>query len=82
MHWMILSPREEELIMRPVPEGADTYNAHTLRMVQQRVTRQGSQSPELELSEVEFQRVKRARRDWKGGYEKALQAVLDAAARH
>jgi hypothetical protein len=80
MIWMVLTPREEERIMRPVL--GDNYNAQTVKMVQSKVTRAGSASPELELTEEEYQRVRRCRRDWKSGYERELQAVLDAAARH
>ena len=53
-----------------------TENAEVMRMVQEKVA-----YSELELTEEEFQRVRRARRDWKHGFEKPLQAVLDAAAR-
>lgn len=82
VHWMLLTPREEELLMRPLPESDKRYNADTVRMLQTQVRGAGTLSPELELTEVELQRVKRCRRDWKGGHEKALQAVLDALARH
>lgn len=82
VHWMLLTPREEELLMRPVPDKDKRYNADTVRMLQVRVQGAGTLSPELELTEPELQRVKRSRRDWKGGHEKPLQAVLDALARH
>lgn len=77
MIWVLLTPREEEAIMQPVPPTAKGYNAETVRMVQAKIDRH-----ELELTEEEYQRVRRSRRDWKGGYERTLQAVLDAAARH
>lgn len=82
VHWMLLTPREEELLMRPLPDAATNENASCVRMLQSKVHGAGTLSPELELTETELQRVKRCRRDWKGGHEKPLQAVLDAHARH
>ena len=80
--YILLMPSEEEVIMRPIPAIDKSANAETLRMVQSKVERAGSTSPELELTEAEMQRVRRARNNWKGGYERQMQAILEAASRH
>ena len=76
MKWMILNPREYELVMRPVVGIGPNQTA--LREVQARLRPDG----ELQMPETLFEAVKESARFWKGGYEKPLKAVLQAAERH
>jgi len=82
VYWALLTPREEELLMRPVPDGDRRENAHVVRMLQAKVQGAGSLSPELELTHAELRQVEHAKKNWKGGFEPALRAVLEAFSRH
>jgi hypothetical protein len=74
--WMLLTPREVELIMRPVGGGD---NAAIVRTVQGLIN---VRTGDLELPNDLFALVTAASRDYRGGYEAALKAIVAAAERH
>jgi hypothetical protein len=75
--WMLLMPAEVEIVMRPV--SGTGQNAEVMREVQAAVD---PLSGDLTLSKDALARVRGASRNWRGGYEGGLRAVLDAAERH
>jgi len=74
--WILLTPREVELLERRVTGGD---NAAIMRTVQTRIDRV---TGELTLSDDEMEMVRAGARDWRGGYEKQFKALLAAADRH
>lgn len=74
--WMMLTQREVELLERRVTGGD---NAAIMRTIQARIDRV---TGELTLSDDEIEMVKAGVRDWRGGYEKQLKALLLAVDRH
>lgn len=74
--WMLLTPREVEIVMRPLRGGA---NAALVARLQAKLD---ALKGDLELTDYEIAQVYRARQNWRDGYEHQLQAVLDAMARH
>lgn len=78
MKWMLLTPREVELIRRH-PARGDNANHIIMRKVQGAID---YTTGELELSETELNEVRSRSRCWRDGYEKELRAILAAADRH
>ena len=77
MRWMMLTPRQLEAVRTSVGADDARPNAVLLRRVQGLV-----RGDELELTDAELNAVQAAARDYRGGFEKAFQAVLGAWARH
>ena len=77
MMWMMLNPREIELVRKRVD--GETANANIMRIVQQKLD---PTTGELELTEGELNEVQTCSRAWSDGYEKELKAILSAADRH
>ena len=75
--WVMLTPREVELVFRPV--SATGQNALVLQEVQlctNKVSGEANFPPSLVV------RIRGAARNWQGGYEAALKALCDAIDRH
>lgn len=77
MTWMILTPRELELLQRDVWHADARTNSDLLRTIQKRI-----KGEELELTGAEIEMVKKAAKNWRGGWQQQMQAVLSAAERH
>jgi hypothetical protein len=76
MKFIILTPREYELVMRPVTgTGA---NASTLLDVQAILRPDG----EIQIPPSLWGRIEQAAKFWKGGHEAAFKALLAASDRH
>ena len=75
--WILFTPREVELIMRPA--GGTGQNAEVLRAVQKEIN---PITGDAELRASLLERVKGAARNWNGGYEQQMKAILAAAERY
>lgn len=76
-HWLLLTPREVDLVTRPL--GGDGENAELLRTIAAKVDKI---SGELTLTGAELERARSARRNYRLGGERQLTALLEAADRH
>jgi hypothetical protein len=75
MAWMLLTPREVELVQRPATgEGG---HAVLLRLIQRKLEASG----ELNLEDRELEAVRMCARNWRHGYEPQFRAILAAAHR-
>lgn len=75
MPWMILTPRELEDVTTPVT--GDIGNGRMLKEIQKKL-----KGDELELTDLEMRGIDVARKNWRGGYIKAFDAIRTAAKRH
>jgi hypothetical protein len=73
---VLLTPRERELLLRPVRGSGEA--ADLLRKMQARIDRKWD---ELEISGLDAQAVRRLARDWRHGLEAQFQAVITAMER-
>jgi hypothetical protein len=74
--WMILTPRQAELIECQTPRATD--NGALLASIKTKLVR-GALDVELTLSDHELNQVKAAARNWKGGHSEAFKGILNAA---
>lgn len=74
--WMMLSPREVELVMARAQKGT---NGSTMHMLQEKLD---PLTGEMNLTDAEVAEVRHAAAFWRGGSEKALKAVVSAIDRH
>lgn len=77
MPWMMLTPREIEKVMNE--RRSSKVNSALLGVIQEKLD---TQRGDLTLTDAEYLAVQQARLNWRGGHEKAFQAVIDAARRH
>ncbi len=80
MTWMMLMPREIDLLMRPIVAidlADDNENAALVHLIQGRIV-----GEELELTDDEMARVHAASLNFRLGYVRQLKAVLQAAERY
>ncbi len=75
--WIYLTPREVELVMRPVTTAGE--NADLLRAIQAKTDRVRK---EVTLSGSDVVRVRAAARNWRLGYEQQFLALDAAINRH
>lgn len=75
--WLVLTVREQDRVRVRIPEGSKMRNVELLRRLQAKLDRRG----ELTLTAEELRAVKAAYRDWRGGYQEAFAAILDALGR-
>lgn len=79
MAWMLLMPREVELLMRPLRDDDDgNDNTRILRELQGQVD---AVRGDLDLTDGQLERLQRAAHNWRGGYENRLKSLLSAAER-
>jgi hypothetical protein len=76
--WILLTPREVSIVEEPRTL-TDGPNAQVLASVRLKLNQL---TGDLELTDDDLDRVKRAERNWKFGYQRQFQAVLQAAERH
>lgn len=77
MKWMMLMPREVEIVTRPIT--GDSEHATLLRSI---VAKLNKASGDLTLTSVELARVQAAAVNWRGGYERQFKALIEASLRH
>jgi hypothetical protein len=78
MTWIMLMPRETEAITAAtLSDHDDRPNTVLLRTLREKL-----KDGEIELTHKELREVEAARRNWRGGHERAFDAVLAAAKRH
>lgn len=81
MPWMLLTPREAELVKTTV--SGDGEHAELLRTIQGKLKMMGcAGEAELDITGAEWVRVQSAARNWRLGYERAFKALIEAGLRH
>lgn len=77
MKWMLLMPREVEVLMRPIT--GDSEHATLLRSI---VAKLNKATGDLTLTAPEMARVQAAAANWRAGYEKQFKTLIEASLRH
>jgi hypothetical protein len=76
MPWLMLTPREVEDVFRDSPNLQG--NSPALRAVQERLNRL---TGEVTLSDEQLDACRAGRTNWRGGHERAMNAIVRAADR-